>query len=210
MNKIIYGKHSLFNPIKTEAFIGFARSQAMKYFTKARRYSRLQDLHNFLSGLGEAWRKEITLESLLDEILADYSDPTYCYEVENNGSRALYVCGKIHHGGICAEEFYKRISAEYSKYGHRTKLASEMEYVDWKSLSHAVRALIEVKMLYTEYGITFPFKQKDIDLLMKIKLGLMPYEEVENILVDGIDEVKKIQLTNVLDGLDGDGVFLGS
>ena len=77
----------------------------------------------------------------------------------------------------------------YDDYGHRAKLAAENKNIDWKAISHALRAAIQTKEIITKGTITFPLK--DAPFLMQVKAGKLDYtDEVAPVLESLMDEVE--------------------
>lgn len=194
MEEVFFTKNLLFDPRNTEAFIGFALNQARRYFVKAERFNVLKDIWIFLNGMGEL-RNGLTLNDVMDEISEQFYHELYCIEDydENIDMRYIRLCGKIHQGTISLNEFFDRLTREYQKYGHRTIRAAELDSKDWKSLSHALKAIIEVRNLLTSAHISFPFPEQERDLLRDIKLGKVDYALVEKRIMDGIDTVDRLK-----------------
>lgn len=192
METVFLNKGVLFDPRNTQGFLGFAISQARTYFTKAERFSVIRDVYNFLRELKENNNYsffEMKLLDIIDDILSKYAHQTYCFSTDSNGIRSIQLCGKVHQETIELREFFDRVEREFNKYGHRTKTAAELDNKDWKSLSHALKAVIEVKMLLTDLKICFPLHEKYRNLLRDIKVGIVPFEDVEKLILEGIDEV---------------------
>ena len=82
---------------------------------------------------------------------------------------------------LSAKHIYGRILDEY---GHRAYKASLSGGKDYKSLSHAVRIASEAIELLTTGKITFP--RPDAELLKKIKTEQMPYEQVAEMIEQGL------------------------
>jgi hypothetical protein len=83
------------------------------------------------------------------------------------------------------------ISKFYDDYGHRAKLAAENKNIDWKALSHALRAALQTKEILTDGTITFPLK--DAPFLLKVKSGQLDYtNEVAPALESLMDEVESL------------------
>jgi hypothetical protein len=77
----------------------------------------------------------------------------------------------------------------FNTYGSRAVLAAKNIGIDWKALSHAVRAALQVKEIFTDNTITFPLKEAE--LIKKIKSGSMDYTtEVAPLLESLMDEVE--------------------
>ena len=203
MENIFFYKTPLFDPRNTEAFIGFALNQARKYFVKAERFNVIKDIWIFLNGMSHL-RDELKLEDVMDEIVDQFYHPTYCMDEydEKTGINSLYLCGKCHQETISLNEFFNRLTREYEKYGHRTIRAAEMGSKDWKSLSHALKAIIEVRCLLTDGHVDFPLAEPYRSLLRDIKKGEVAFEVIEQHIMQGIDDVDRLKL-EFPDGLWG-------
>lgn len=203
MEDVFFYKTPLFDPRNSEAFIGFAMNQARKYFVKAERFNVIQDIWIFLNGMGPL-KDDLRLDDVLDEIVDQFGHETYCMDYYNEEANihSLYLCGKYHQATISLNEFYERLTREYEKYGSRTRRAAEMDSKDWKSLSHALKAIIEVRNLLSQGHIDFPFNEPYRSLLRDIKLGKIEYEVVEQYIMEGIDDVDRLKL-EFPDGLWG-------
>ena len=83
----------------------------------------------------------------------------------------------------CLEKYYKQ-------YGQRARDAQENKNVDFKAVSHAIRAVLQLKELYTKRTITFPLEEA---ILVKyVKEGLYSYKWVAGVLEGLIEEVKEL------------------
>jgi predicted nucleotidyltransferase len=77
-----------------------------------------------------------------------------------------------------AKNVYGSITKYLNEYGKRAKLAAENAGVDWKAVSHAYRACYQLIHIYEDGGFTYPLKETDE--ILKVKLGEMDYKnEVE-------------------------------
>lgn len=191
MVEVFNGRSKLFNPCDMKGFINFAISQSRKYFIKAERLLIIKNILNFLTSRKPVYKELDRVElvsDVIDEILEKYMHTQYCFEVKSNELRSIQICGKIHQETTSLDEFINRIKREYDKYGHRTRMAVNLDNKDWKSLSHAMKAIIEVKTLLKTGMLVYPLPEKN--LLLSIKLGNIPYNEVENLINFGIEEVK--------------------
>ena len=82
------------------------------------------------------------------------------------------------------------ITKFYEQYGARAKQASQNKGVDWKAISHALRAGYQVEQLMNEGTITFPLKQAEF--LRAVKLGEFEFKNIITILEDLIDDVDRL------------------
>jgi len=109
---------------------------------------------------------------------------------EPNKVLSLVLCGKVHQGNIGILEFVKRVEKEYTKYGKRAEEAENNKGIDWKALSHAVRALTQMKQLIETGKIQYPLS--NAKYILSIKLGKKPYKEVEKLIYNGIEDVDRM------------------
>ena len=196
MEEVFLNVKPLYDPKNVSGFLGFAIGQARTYFTKAERFNVIKSVYDYVSKiatsislLNDKTLMERPLSTIFDNIIESFYHQSYCTETESNGIRSLILCGKVHQETITIVEFFGRLKREYQKYGHRTRTAADMDNKDWKSLSHALKAIIEVRTILTELRLDFPLPEKHTTILRNIKLGKVEYEEVERLILTGIDEV---------------------
>lgn len=191
------------------AFVGYARQQASKYGIKGSRMDALQRTMAVLEPLPVYDRLEKHARALIDlvkecegfvsleksplvEILSlpdVRKDPSITFPY-------LQVCGRkmaFTATVKVAKECFGKILAEY---GGRAKKANLDGGVDWKALSHAVRVNSEAVELLTENTIIFP--RPDRRLLLAIKLGQLPYEQVAEMIEKGLADLIAAQATSTL------------
>ncbi len=153
-----------------KAFIGYARRQAAKYSIKGSRLNAAGQVINVLLGQD--------LDKKLSEIWDDLPIIEHCYMLGENPNkiRQYQVCGKILQETQKIEYSLSILTKFYEEYGKRARLAAKNKNLDWKAISHACRAAIQVKQLLTENTITFPLK--DAEYLLEIKQGKLDYKTV--------------------------------
>lgn len=99
--------------------------------------------------------------------------------LDNKGKKEkyLYVCGVQHQFNLELKRFAQRLEEKINKEytSQRTKDAADGN--DWKALSHALRALLEVKELLSFGTINFPLK--DSQFLLDVKLGKIDRDTVD-------------------------------
>jgi hypothetical protein len=165
-----------------KALVGYARRQAAKYGVKG---SRLATGEHFLRCL----KKEYGDKPLKD---LDWLE-TFVKNVEHaewyvpwTADPLLQVCGKkfpltctVNYAGSIIQKFV-------DNYGHRAKLAKQNEGIDWKAISHALRAGYQVKHILEDGGFEYPLPETDV--LVKVKKGEMDYTTEAAPLLDGLLE----------------------
>lgn len=97
--------------------------------------------------------------------------------------------GSVRHMDVCgkrapftaslrsAHDIYRHLA---ERYGGRARAAKDNRGIDWKALSHAVRAGHQAIELLSTGHITFP--RPEAQLLIDIKLGRKPYNEVAEMI----------------------------
>lgn len=189
MKEILLNVRYLFDPRKMDAFVGFAIEMARRYSVKSARFSVLKNILEFLK------KSSIDGKSKLSSIMYDiddlFHDDDYCFMFFEDDIEELMLCGTIHMGTITIDEFKKRVKGYYERYGSRTKTAESLEGRDWKSLSHAVRAIDEVIELLKTKDLVFPLKR--CEYLRDIKLGKIDFSEIEEYIEFGLEHIKQLK-----------------
>jgi hypothetical protein len=167
------------------SFINYARRQASKYGIKGSRLNAASQVINFL--------KTKNSEGKLRDVWGRLPRNEYCHEmgVDPNGMRQYQVCGKMFQESASIGYVLPIISKFYEEYGHRAKLAAQNQNIDWKAVSHALRAAIQTKEILLYGTITFPLKEAPF--LLQVKEGKLDYtKEVAPALESLMTEVEKL------------------
>jgi hypothetical protein len=174
-----------------KAFIGYARRQAAKYGIKG---SRLDDAKRFIDALSGSAE-----ESRLADIWGSLPRGEHIYYPgkDRNNIEQVQICGKTFQATSRISYTLPIITNFYENYGKRAQQAANNENIDWKAISHAVRAALQVKELLIDNTITFPLK--DAQVVTDIKFGKLDYTtEVTPLLDTLIDEVEELSRKSTL------------
>jgi len=183
--------YDIFYNKKLHSFIGYCIGQSKKYNIKGDRYKELLEFMNFLS-TWEYKTTDIKLEEVWSELKEHIKDKKYEYikfvlaqGPKNNKDlmiEYIEVLGSKFSGNNHTNYFYNAVSTMESQFGNRTKLsATDKKSVDWKSLSHACRVILEVEELLTDNFITFPLKEAEY--VKSVKEGKEKLEDVMILLI---------------------------
>lgn len=167
------------------AFVNYARRQASKYGIKG---SRLNAAMQVLGVL-----KSSAPEKRLRDVWRQLPRNEYCHDmgIDPNGMRQYQVCGKTFQESSSVGYVLPIITKFYDDYGHRAKLAAENKNIDWKAISHALRAAIQTREILTTGTLHFPLKEAPF--LLDVKSGRLDYaEEVAPVLESLMDEVERL------------------
>jgi hypothetical protein len=78
----------------------------------------------------------------------------------------------------------------YDGYGHRAKLAEQNEGVDWKAMSHALRAGYQARDIYKMGDFSYPLKETEF--LKQVKTGHLEFSQVGNELERLVAEIEML------------------
>ena len=169
------------------SFINFARTQAIKYSVKGDKLNEVREMMIFLGGLDPLTR----LRDVWDDIPTGKYLIKYPVSEDQNNLRTIEICGRRLQETTSAEYAYKVAQTICDRYGERAKLAATNSGIDWKALSHAVRAAFQIKSILKDGTITFPLAIADE--LRDIKLGKRDYTtEIVPRLEELIEEVEEL------------------
>lgn len=201
-------------------YLGYCRSQAIKYSVKGERLANYLALKNILDKSISNNEKDnngswITLGTLLDrynfkldkeieykkhdkaigvraKILdSPFGDHSYFVEMVNK-EQYLMISDILFNFYDTTVASLHKLDRTIKQYGKRAEIAKNHNGEDHKALSHAVRTLFQAEELITTGKITFPLAEDKLKLVKSIKYNnaSMTYEEI----VDYIDN--KIQYIN--------------
>jgi predicted nucleotidyltransferase len=165
-DKIVENRHKFYTK-NLKAFIGYAKRQASKYGIKG---SRLNDAKNIIEFL-TAFSPSTRLSSIWDKCPTGENINQY-FDADCN-LRVLEVCGRKIQETVTIEYALNIVEKFYKNYGHRAEQAAKNEGIDWKAVSHAIRAAYQVRELLTSQTITFPLKESAF--LRDVKSGNLDY-----------------------------------
>jgi hypothetical protein len=171
-------KRHLFYTKDMSSYVDYVQGQAAKYGVKGSRLAALTEAMNYLGQFGTYGEDghEWKLGEVIDDI--PIGEHAYIVETEVKGE-------KQHFYEICQRKFdfknklpyiMANMQKIYDGYGHRAKKAESNMGVDWKAVSHALRAGYQAKYIYEIGGFTYPLPETDF--IMDVKLGKCGYKDV--------------------------------
>jgi len=174
-----------------KAFVGYARRQASKYGIKG---SRLNAAKEVLEVLAENSTNGDVL--IMKDIwhLLPTGEHLYFTEPDRHGNIFYQVCGKKLGETIKVNYAYDIINKFYEEYGKRAHQAANNENIDWKAVSHAMRAAYQIREMLVDNTITFPLS--NAKFILKVKNGELDY----NILVAPHLEAIMEEVENLTEG----------
>lgn len=187
-----------------KAFIGYARRQAAKYGVKG---SRLHTAEKFLHLL--ELRPEVRVRDLINQNIFNFGNKVSFFYQHSDGTiwsedvehvsilysetdTLLEVLGKKLTYNAVASTYIPTFRRYLASYGERAKQAKNNENIDWKALSHAVRAAIQIELIFEKGIFTLPFDKTISDYLKSIKCGEIDFLTVQEVLEKKIERIEKL------------------
>jgi len=193
--QIVRHRHRFYSK-NLAAFLIYARRQTGKYGIKG---SRLHAAAAVLELLEKMDQKQ-----KLRQVWDDLPRMEHCLELEPapNGLRHYRVCGKTFQESVSIGHVIPILQKFLDTYGQRAKRATENKEIDWKAISHALRAAIQTREILTDGKIHYPLR--DAPYLTQVKEGRLDYtKEVAPALEKLMDDVsRRIDDSNLPDQPD--------
>ena len=166
------------------AYIGYVRKQAARYGVKGSRMAtlaetiqRLQEIlidHTDKEGL---IADDVRVVSIVD--LLPQNDHCRCVAVPNKKGELqpfYQVMEKKFQYSLRVTELISILQKIYDTYGERARMAMDNEGVDWKALSHAIRAGEQIKEIYETGDLVYPLKNRAF--ILDVKQGKLDFMTV--------------------------------
>ncbi len=204
----LYNNRDKFLHKNISPIIGYAYQQANKYSLKGFRVDAFQSTLEFLSQF--EGHKTLNDESIKPKLLKfvyerpchDPREKTPYISMENKSDSKglvqeyLQVAGKYYQLNCPLKIIKQQIQQKYDDYGTRAKLAKENKNIDYKALSHCLRVINQgIELLNTKH---LEFPRPDRNLLLKIKMGEFEYPQMEEMILQGFDNLKIAQEKSTL------------
>lgn len=170
----------LLNLGDSSACYRYAISQARKYGIRGSRLGALKRAMTFVENLDGQQR----LAQVINGIIQTCSDPRHCSEVETAREPCLNIGGKLYPARIKIAEFRERLENELKRH------EDHLNRMDFKALSHAVRACDQMEELLHTGRITFPL-QSSAELI-RIKTGQYSWPELELMILGRLEKIRQL------------------
>lgn len=203
---IIYENKEKLITKNVNSFIGYSKKQAGKYGVKGSRLDALRKVVSLLESYPEYARLENhanDLDKLVEEsalVVSLENTPLISIEMVKQVSGLLLphlqVCNRKIAYTCTVKQALSVYGKIYNEYGLRAHKASLDGGRDYKSLSHAIRVNSEAKELLLTGHITFP--RPDRELLTQVKTNQIPYEQVAEMIEQGLMELVEANKVSTL------------
>lgn len=159
----LYDMRKEFVTKNMRAFMGYARSQMVRYSAKGDRLNLFKTVVEYL--------KQFSNETRLGDTFSTFpklEGVKFLLEKDGQGPlKMVDVYSKMFYETVTVGYVVEQLENVVASYGNRAKLAAEKNGVDQKALSHAFRVCYELRELYETGDLKFPLK--DSDLVKQVK-----------------------------------------
>lgn len=186
---LLFQRRHAFYTKNLKAFVGYARRQAAKYGVKGSRLSTARDV---LAVMEQAYAANENAK------MSDCFATIARLSLEHVQLTEEYIetCGKKMQNNARVVMYLDTMRRFVSNYGERARQAESNEGIDWKAMSHALRAGYEVRAMLRDGDFSFPLPQTEF--LMKVKSGVLDYRLVAETLESVMDECEQVAATSGL------------
>lgn len=185
-----------------DRFIGYAKSQEQKSYTKSGNYLLLKRFKEFLEPMITCY-STIPISQLIttDEFNKCINDNEYSIitkkHTETNSENYLVLGDMEFSFGLGLKQAWQYVNERFNRASHRVEDIFIRKY-EPKFMSHTVRLLSEGIQLLKTGRIEFPFTGTDYDTIMNIKTGKTPVEQIPIIVNKYKDELQLLETTTSL------------
>jgi hypothetical protein len=198
---VLVEQRSRFYTKNLKTFIGYARRQAAKYGIKGSRLAEVRMVARFLEKTMHRtkWNEDLKLRDVWDwlpkgEHIYFHSGAS---DKQDSMSLKMYeVVGKKFQETARISYVLPILLRFITEYGLRAQKAEQNEGVDWKALSHALRAAYQIKELFLDGTMTLPLPQAG--LILAVKQGRIGFKSVQAELEQTMSEVEELALRSEL------------
>ena len=193
--KELVANREMFYTKNLNAYMGYVKKQAAKYGLKGSRIAAMREAIDML--------KEIDRGVTLKEAWAVLPENEFAKKIEKPNERAqridrfYEVNMKKYQDTNTVDYAQERIELALSSYGERAMMAEKNEGVDWKALSHALRAGYQLRSILMNGVFSYPLAETDF--IAEVKAGDCDYKTQVSTELEGlIAEIDSLVLVSDL------------
>ena len=186
--RYIQSHRSKFYTTNMVAYIGYVRKQAAKYGVKGSRMATLAetietvkrilaDYEKHRPDCRNVIEKDVRIASIVR--LLPQNDHCRCITATSKkGEKQEFyqVMEKKFQYSLRVTELISILQKIYDTYGERAKMAMDNEGIDWKAVSHAIRAGEQIKEIYETGDLVYPLKNREF--ILDVKQGKLDFNTV--------------------------------
>lgn len=168
--KGIVDMRSMFYTKNTKVLKSYVRKQAHKYGIKGSRINTIKDVLTVLNS-----SKSKTLGEALSGKLSELGNKEFVevYENNNPAKALILVAGSKYFFNTPVNTVVGSLEKKLESYGNRADEAAVNKGVDWKSVSHAIRAAYQLEEIMLTGDLKYPLASREY--LLSVKLGKLDF-----------------------------------
>lgn len=175
-----------------KSFLGYVKSQSLKYTVKAQNLKFLRELNKDLASFIDHKGMQTALAFFIDRYKFSYGH----LKKEHQERYHFDILGSLFQLNLPVSYVKDWVEKKIKSYGNRTEATLNSEKsIDWKALSHSVRCCLEVEELLTGDSIYFPLLKADY--VKSVKYGHVSLEEVLKFIDEKLLHVETLMETYV-------------
>lgn len=157
---------SMFYTKRTKAFMGYVRKQAHKYGIRG---SRINTLKTIISVLENYKNDRLAVPVAQLSTIFENTEFVELHLNDNPKKSLILVAGSKYFLSTPVKSVIESLEKKLESYGKRAEEAAENNGVDWKAVSHAIRAGYQLEEIFTTGDLKYPLVNREY--LLSVKLG---------------------------------------
>lgn len=194
----IRAKRQMFYTKDMKSYIGYARKQSNKYGVKGSRMGDVEKVLNWLKfSKNEEQRFSTTIRQVYTQLPTSEFVRLISQDTKQGELKFYEICGRKYQDTLTLEQLLVHAQGIYDEYGDRAKMAKMDLGVDWKAVSHSLRASYQMLGILKDGDFEYPLPQTEF--LLAVKTGQLNFvNEVQPELERLIPEIEKLCETSSL------------
>jgi predicted nucleotidyltransferase len=191
--KDLYDNRTKFYTKDMRSYVGYARKQAAKYGVKGSRLAAVERVVNFLThSYTEEQRVTLKVKDVIKRLPTNEHVQIVQMLDTKQGDLTFYeVCTRKFQDSLTLKSLLEACQRIYDEYGDRAKMAKIDLGVDWKAVSHALRASYQVLGILKDGDFEYPLPQSEF--LLATKKGQLNFvNEVQPELEHLMEEIEAL------------------
>lgn len=175
-----------------KSYVGYARKQANKYGVKGSRMGDVEKVINWLKfSKNEEQRFTTTIRQVYTQLPTSEFIKLVSQDTKQGELKFYEICGRKYQDTLTLEQLLVHAQGIYDEYGDRAKMAKLDLGVDWKAVSHALRASYQMLGILKDGDFDYPLPQTEF--LLAVKTGQLNFvNDVQPELESGIQTIEKL------------------
>ena len=190
----LVNNRNLFYTKNMKAYVGYVRKQAAKYGVKGSRMGVVEDALNVVNKFAEMGDNadNVSLGAIRDRLPLGEHSRFVIMSHDKIGDQEFYeIVGRKFQMTNKLSYVSDNLGKIYDSYGARAKQAKDNEGIDWKAISHALRAGYQARAIFAQGDFEYPLWETDY--ILKVKTGQLDFvSEVQPVLEELVAEVDRL------------------